>query len=289
MVFMLTSCEQTKKIDPPKADPDIQELVAPQNVEINGHVLTFDEVDNAIYYTVRIDSLEVQIEGTSLSLDMVELNRVYTVQVKSNNHESSSPYSSGIEFEYYERVDRDQEAVYNINSDFMFHQFLLRSIEEIDTVGSVQVDKVLMDGEELDTDLYFAYYVDINIEQSFFTNLQDDVILTLYTNLGIFDLTITLEDELKPYLRSNPIWTRSVCDQYVIPYEFELCGGSLESLSGYGIQSDDYSMQDNYLLIELQFIDEVFAEYPDLDVIILGYYLQHDDLITVGYLFIERG
>ena len=64
----------------------------PENIIFDGEYITFDPVDQATSYTLKIDSTVYELDNTSFSTSSIP-NGTYEVRVKSNTTHSSSYYS----------------------------------------------------------------------------------------------------------------------------------------------------------------------------------------------------
>ena len=74
-----------------------------------------------------------------------------------------------------------------------------------------------------------------------------------------------------------------------IVLEFDYCGGVFVSLSRTGPISEElYTVNGNIVTIQTQWIHDWYVENPTATTFIMGYLIQNETHIIVGYLFIRR-
>lgn len=89
MIIVLSGCSRVTRTA----------VVVPENVNIIDQVLTWDSVTDATSYTVKINADEYTVITTSYDLSLLEVDHIYTIQVKANGSDSSSIYSTALYFD----------------------------------------------------------------------------------------------------------------------------------------------------------------------------------------------
>jgi hypothetical protein len=255
-------------------------MIPPSGIYVEDDTLHFDTVEDALYYTVKINDNIVDIITNSYDISFLEINQSYQISINSNSGEESSEYSSPITYEIYTSSGITIHSTFNINSDY---DLIVAFEDQLD----LEIHSVKYNNINLSEDLYSFTNDELIISEEHLKTYTEDIIFDIYTNEGITILNISLEDILKPYLKgqSEIVFMLDSLDDITVV--FELCGGSFISLSGFDITEDDYSVVNGVLTINNSYITTVLDSLVE-ETFMLGYYLENDSIITIGYLFITK-
>ncbi len=265
-ILLLSSCREVL--------PTVSDMTVPTNLHVQNDTLLFDEVEGALFYTVKINTNTVDIITNNYNLGNLPNNQSYQIYVKSNSGEDSSEYSVPFNYEKYTSSGITIDSTFNMNSEFD----LIVSFQDLE-VHSLKIGNSSL--------LYSFTNGELIISGEYLKTKTNDITLNVYTSEGITILNIAFEDTEKPYLKGQSELTFLTSSLDDITVEFELCGGSFISLSGFDITLEDYSVENGVLTINNSYITDVLDNLVE-ETFMLGYYLENDGIITIGYLFITR-
>jgi len=174
---------------------------------------------------------------------------------------------------------QDQAFVYSVLSTF--------DLKIQDLPNELKVTEVKKGSEMLTSAIFIHEGNQLFLKSSYLKGLSlGEHVLSFETDQGIFTITLTLVNTDRPYMIStSTVFTDFSSD---LTFEFELFGGSIQSVSGNEIQSSHYRIKNQQLTIKSQFIEQSFNQDPSRETLIIGYTLQSGNNIVVGYLFIKK-
>jgi hypothetical protein len=109
--------------------------------------------------------------------------------------------------------------------------------------------------------------------------------LTIESTVGIFEIEIEMIDTWEPYLMQvGSIYYEIGKD---LTLHFELFGGSINSLSGNDITLADYTVDGYNVIIDGDYIHQMFVSTPERTALILAYTISFNSATEIGYLFIK--
>jgi hypothetical protein len=152
---------------------------------------------------------------------------------------------------------------------------------------SIHVISILLDDEEVDLSNIIHDKSGLKLKSSYIKSLPvGDYLFTITTAEGNFSLELKIIDTNRPYMISkSSVESDFLSNQIFI---FELFGGRIKSVSGYDITSSDYTIRGNELTIKKGFIRNAFDSNESLESLVLGYTLEVDTHIVIGYIFITQ-
>lgn len=123
----------------PKA---VEQLQAPENLQINGTTLTWDAVENASGYTVNVDGNKTDTNDNKYDLSVLTEQKKYFIQIKSLGDEKkykTSKWSQLKEYTVGQSLEYEFTGLYNQSSQFFqFSQF------KVVGIGNVTSDEIVV-------------------------------------------------------------------------------------------------------------------------------------------------
>lgn len=172
--------------------------------------------------------------------------------------------------------DKVEDTVLSIPSNIVIQdELLMWDTVEGATSYSIHIGSTMM--TETSTEYSFAGYANGAYEAK--VKATAGSIESAYTSA----VTVTIESH-KPHIVSLNKVTYANQD---IGFMFELYQGTFTEVSGNGITSSDYVIEDSKLTVNASYIDALLLAEPERETIILGYVITSADEITIGYLFID--
>ena len=130
---------------------------------------------------------------------------------------------------------------------------------------------------------YHALERTLDIHSSFFSDFEvGTYTLQIVSNLHVF-LPVHLKEAKEPIIITP---TTLKYEQRDVSFQFNTFGGSLLQISGYSIQSSDYTFSNDTLIIHQAFIDQVKLENPSLTYLSISVVLYNDPYSKLIFLFI---
>jgi hypothetical protein len=287
----LVACSQTTTEDTTRTTTTSEAINSsyeiPQ-ISILDKTIVWDEIDGAESYGIYVEDV-TDIDSDMLLanqyftqeeavFDLTNLlnNRIYQIWAKTIVGTESSSHSNSLVVDMFVYTEEQLNYIYNINSlvDFVVYD---------DTFSTILYMEI--NGEKVSKSSYYTEYDKLFIDNDYLLAFQNEIIITLFTTSGVINLDITYEDTLVPYMLSNNTINFTGQDIFLV---FELCGGQFIEINGSDIDNSNYELSNNILIINSDFIQNLFDESPDRDTIILGYQLKNLDHVVIGYVFIHR-
>lgn len=246
------------------------------NPVVTDNTLTWDEVEFASTYNLIINGEEYISADTEY--DLSELTKgVYTVYIQAVYPDSESNLSEAFIFGYdllevgTSQYQYSQNSTIDINTFFTgldFEVYAQNANQEFIDASNVF--------EVVDETLHIksSYLVGQPIGQHQFYVIYDG-------NRMMLDVQITDVDT--PYIISSTLI--DVFGGHSVQLQFELFGGVIYSINGTAEDNVLYSIDDNILTIEKEFIDE---KLESTDEFVLSYVINYGDDSVIGYLFFEN-
>jgi hypothetical protein len=279
-LVMLAGCNKTE-------EPKQTSLDAPQNVIVEGTTVTFDSVEGTdISYNLFIEDVTQEktiykeindITTTSVTLPALETNKLYEIRVQAENSASTSVKTNAYTVNTFVALDT-LYATYNTEETI---PVTILGID-VSTIYYITYGKIL--NTKLNNDS-FTYEQDV-LSLSYST-LNTDNTLTFYvfTNEGYHPVEIDKQNDTSPSIYSENIVTFTNSDLY---FQFDLAGGELVEIKGNDIDSEDYTLIHNTLIINKEFVSNLFTLNDDRTTVILSYQLKTNDDIIVAYIIINK-
>lgn len=250
----------------------------PTNIKIDEYIISWDQMPKALHYEVLINDV-LYPNITSPQIVVNPYKESINFQVKAIYLFDESNYSYPILFPKNETIKEERTYYYSKNSTFDLEIHNFSSWYEY--LNSFK----LGDEDILDPNFYydnFKYYLESDYLQSLDIGLHE---FKLSTSRGNHLIKINITDSLNPYI-IRPTQNFYYYRTYV--FEFELFGGQILSLSGNGITTDDYRIEDHKVIIDFRFTTPKFDEEPDRNNLILSYSIEVGNDLFIGFLTIKR-
>ena len=215
-------------------------------------------------------------QNTEFNLNLLQDNRIYQILVNAIIGNECSPYSNSLNVDMFVYTEEQLNYTFNKNSLFDF----VVSDDMFSTILFIEVNK-----EKVPKANYYTEYDRLFIDSDYLLTYENEVTFTLYTTSGVIDLNIRYLETLVPYMLSNNTVYFTGQDLLLT---FELCGGQFIEINGSDIDNTDYVLTNNFLIIDSNFIQNLFDVSPERDVVILSYQLKNNDQVVIGYVFIHR-
>ena len=208
----------------------------------------------------------------SFNLSTLEDNRTYEISVSVDLSYLINDTEAFV-LEYYSGT-ADIDVSYNVNNGYGLYLEVLSE----STVYYYRYSDTLIRNE------YNSVGTPI-LAHGFISVFTNDIVVKAYTSTGIYTVMVSIEDITKPYIISDNEVTFAGED---LVFVFDLCEGELVDINGSLLSTSDYTFNDNILVINQEFIQNLFDAEPQRDTVILAYQLRNDTDIVIGYLFIQR-
>ena len=226
--------------------------------------------------SLNLDDQRITVNTNTYNLQSLSENHKYEISVRSIQKSKHSVYSNVVIFEYFLPSEISYEFSFDSNSvdDFALYD------ESIPTVYYIKQNSELVS----ENNYYFKYGI-LFISNEYLQGFSEGVIFQLYSESGIINLSLNYILNEKPFLRSNNSITFAGEDILIV---FELCGGEIIDIGGNDITENDYTLDNNILIIDANFIQNLFDENLERNSVILYYQLKKDDQVIIGHIFINR-
>ena len=226
--------------------------------------------------SLNLDDQRITVNTNTYNLQSLSENHKYEISVRSIQKSKHSIYSNVVIFEYFLPSEISYEFSFDSNSvdDFALYD------ESIPTVYYIKQNSELVS----ENNYYFKYGI-LFISNEYLQGFSEGVIFQLYSESGIINLSLNYILNEKPFLRSNNSITFAGEDILMV---FELCGGEIIDIGGNDITENDYTLDNNILIIDANFIQNLFDENSERNSVILYYQLKKDDQVIIGHIFISR-
>ena len=255
-----------------------REFEHPKNVYVSrsANELRWSTLSHTTGYKVFVNSIEYETTTNVFDLSFLDENAVYELYVKAVYENGVSQESLSVWHHTYTEVVDTFNITFNklqgrdvrlpIADDFELEFIFFMQAPTYPNLmiiedGILSIDFNLLEALEVNTYTY-----------------------ELITSEGLYHLVMNVVAEQKPFLISSNVIEY---DEENIVLEYELFGGTFESLSGANITSSDYTFSNSVLTINASFIESLLVENPERKTVILGYQLKAGEHITIGYIFIN--
>ena len=269
-------------------DTLVNTLIEAPVISITDYELNWDEVTDISEYEVLakditptspdnlLDDQLVQVDSNTFSLANLTPNHRYEISVRSIDGVEHSDYSNILNVDYFLPSETSYELGFNLNStnDFVLYDQVLPELFYIK-----QNDTLVSD------DNYYLEYGYLFIDNTYLNTFTESASFDLYAAGGIITLTINYGVVDKPSILSQNSITFMGEDVVMV---FDLCGGEFTELTGNDITTDDYTLTGNVLVIDHNYLQDLFDANADRNAIILSYQLRNGDQLVIGYIFINR-
>ncbi len=280
LVFTLSACKED----------DIVYDIATPSISVEGDLVTILMPSNettdysGVTFTVFIDdvtgetvSFKEEVSSTwTYTLPTLEDNKLYEVRVQAKNGEKISTKSNAVKINTFDELDKIYATYNTLESSPVTILGVDSNILYI-TYGKLNNSK--LNGND--------YEVENGVLSLTHSNLSNTSTLTFYifTADGYYPCEVNKVDLEVPSIYSESTVTFASMDLY---FQFNFAGGEFVEISGSDISSSDYELIGNTLVVEKEFIQDLFDSNSERDTVILSYQLKTDDDIIIGYLFIQK-
>ncbi|HBY65430.1 MAG TPA: hypothetical protein DEG42_03455 [Acholeplasmataceae bacterium] len=248
----------------------------PEDVIINpDHSLSWSSMNGATGYVVLVNGEQHNTSSTTFDLSTFYPG-VLEVQVKAVYPLGSSLYSTLLVDEGGAEIVGTLKYNYSIYSNFDLDVLYSSSFVYIkDYRGTLDNTQYQYLSQTVQLDALFI--------QSLSLGYQTFTILTLQ---GFYIIDINIITTEKPYLiNSSEVFTDFTKNLILT---FELFDGFIGTLSGNDITTDDYTIDGNTIVIDIDYVEAKFIADEERTTLILVYTLEQGDDIVIGYLFIKE-
>jgi len=249
---------------------------SPMNLSISDHILSFDSSYLTTYQLFIDDILITTFNTTSIDLSTyTQLYNTYDIKVVAIYDDTSYP-SETLIYNTHIKLDLDQEMTYELRSS----EEISFDFDHLDQIIRIEKNQTII----ADT-LYTATTTSLTFNKNLFFYPSYGInTYEVYTNSGYFLITITVIETDRPHLySSSSVNYQSGQD---ITLEFNLLGGSFIKVEGNDISNQDYTFDDELLIINASYVESILESNPDRSTIILSYQLQKDQNSYTGLIFI---
>ena len=249
-------------------------------VTLSNHILSWSEILGVSSYEIY-DAMTLLATTSNASIDLtlldLEIHELYQIRVAALYPTTDRIFSNTYIYHTYEDLDITIQTTFNHN------QVEVLSI----CVGSqLNIDYILFENQLIDSSLYSLDEGMLNLLHDGFhpdeLGLQE---LTILTPSGFITVIIDVVNILNPAL---------ISDDHIIYQEdmdmsftFELNGGEFIGLSGNNITTDDYTFEDELLVIKASYIHRLLEDNPNRETVILVYQLSKGSNVIMGFIFIN--
>lgn len=259
-------------------------IETPTNITILDGLLAWDAIDYATGYEVQLNDQKQTVTSSSLDISQLPINTIYEITIQTLFYDLSSSPSNLLRYDanfetlgimtYTQNKNTTDPSVIDISS-YTTHLLEVRIHENPTPIAT----------ELLSFNAQGLLTLTTALIESLPYGLQ---ILDVYSSDGIVQIQITVTDDRIPKLISLNEVKLAVGSPAV--FTFNLWGGTLLEVSGNGITSEDYEINESQITISSSFIDFIFARDADRTVLILAYSGEshNQENIVIGYFFISR-
>jgi hypothetical protein len=257
-------------------------LATPSNITMNeSYVLSWDPVDLATSYLIKINDQVMSVSETSYDLSTMEHNHFYDIQIKAINQNNESLYSEIMELQLFDTIDETINTYYSINSTSDYYLDLIGYGDILD----IRYNHIPSDTDENSS--FWEFEDDIlSINQEFLSSLPvGGYLFIVYFTTGVMSVEITLIENTGPYPIYGQTLKQVMGEDVVIRFDIMNC--EFIGLSGNGIEGTDYTFENNILTINSSYLDPLFLDNPTRNIII-GYEFSVGEDTIISFLIIQR-
>ncbi len=253
---------------------------APANLRFEDEMIEWLGVEDADHYEIKINGSTYEADKTSFDVSFLPPGD-YTVTIRTVRDDRQSSPSDTLSFTIFGGVTKNM--TFNVRSDY---DLKVRMWQDF------TIDTVTLDGDDVGLDDFQSEDGYLVIKKEFLQVLapteEDRYELHIEGTGGELLLNLKIVDQEKPHLVSSP------SHEYVpgkdIHFYFEVLGGSVSSLNpptGIELDEDDYTVEENLLIIHHEFIEKVREDDPEREMLIMILVLQNEGHSTISNLFIS--
>lgn len=270
----------------------LPQLDKPTNIELSFGVLTFDEVEGATSYVIKIDDEEYTI--TEPIYYFTEAGS-YMVSIKAvgagyRTSEYTTPVQINVLYPY---VETKLQFNYSVFSDFDLDVI----VNDHATLNNVSVKRVTIQLGlpfyiDVDEELFEVTEHKVTFKASFFDELEaqkEAYHFLVETNLGKYEVDIVINQSKSPYVYTASKMSASLINDAIFKFEtFDATFSSISAPSEVPIEEDEYSYEDGVLTISKTYISKTFNENPEREDIVFTYVFEKNGVLYVAFLSITR-
>jgi len=257
-------------------------------ISISGNLVIWNEVDGVESYEVYVvddttpsltDTLvsyKIPVSTNSFDLDTLDQNRVYKVYVRSVIGNEHSELSNSLTISSFVNTSIDWEYPFNPNSLDDFALYLHEMPAELYFI--------VKDLGVVSTNNYYFNHEMLFIDNDYLQTFEDQVELKLYTEIGIINLVLSYTEATRPSILSSNTFEFIGLDPVFV---FDLCGGEITSVTSSVLDSNDYTIDGNLLIIDSQALNDYYSSLSSPTTIILNYELRAGSEIVLGVIYIN--
>jgi hypothetical protein len=249
---------------------------SPSNLSIQNYILSFTSLIPTTYELYIDDVFIISFEATSIDLSSyLILNKDSNIKVNAI-YESQNYMSDVYVYDGQINLDMDRSLTYELRSS----DTIVFNFDQLDDVLYIEIDE-----NRLDDALYKFDSTSITFDKDiFFYPSYGLNVFTVYTDSGYFTISITVVETKYPHLFSPSVLNYIPLED--VELEFNLLGGTFVQLSGYFLETSDYSFDDGILTIYASYIEGILTQEPNRENIVFSYQLQKDGNSYIGLIFI---
>ncbi len=154
--------------------------------------------------------------------------------------------------------------------------------------AEIPVYLVSIDGTDLSLDDFSESEGILTITKDFLEDFESDSYsIYAYSDEYNYKVTLTLSDSREPEITSDASVTYHTDKDVEITFDYH-DSGYFHALSGNDITSSDYTVSDNTVTIDYDYIYGMFDDNPDRETLILSYTLYYSEGAVIGYIYIHK-
>jgi hypothetical protein len=249
----------------------LPQLNTPTNFIIEDDLITFTEVTDATNYIILINNEEIFITECSYKLNDPG---IYSVKVKAQaNGYKDSPYTKEITY-----------LVAETNHNFGF-VYSLKSNMDL-TIYDITLTNPILELSNIDSGYIVYSNNSIKIKQEYLHTLtlgKHDYVLKI--NGFSYEIEIHIIDSEDPYLM---IYSNYYFDQsrdMIIRFDtFD----SKVGVSGISLTEDNFTLTDDKVIVNKDFIQKYFEENPNINMYILTIHFEKGNNINLARIWLHK-
>ena len=222
----------------------------------------------------------IKVSDNVYNIESLTDNHQWDIKVRAVIEHEYSLYSDPLIIDTFEDLHITYDITYNTQSN---HNYLVVP----NVLKDVLFIKYTYLGEEqfLQTDDYMVENNHLYIRYDALSFIDSEQTFNIYTKEGIDRLLVSTIDRSTPVMITNDYIEYQGEDIVVV---FDLAGGVFDGLTGEGVSSENYLFDDNVLVIDHAFIDQVFDSDETKENIVFMYHISLDNDVYEGYIYIKN-
>lgn len=266
---------------------EVKFLDYPSDISIINRQLNFTQIADATSYNVEINDV---VYNTKTSLLPTFVDGTYRIRIQAiSDLYVDSNYSPIVVI----NVDSNDQ-IYSLNS----YTYSLHSLKDLhlyayqeDRIGNILLERLSGDVityEVVDSDYIYILEGSIYLKHDYLDLLAEytTVKFRLTSSLGYHDISVKINNEIKPYVNSDILVQTNFIDDVV--FRFEVYNTKFVSVSGHMITSEYYHFINDILVIDVDFIKKTFESDLTLDQMLLSYRFEENEMVYIGFIIIKR-